>query len=128
MFKSIVFHVTCGGTGGCNRAYYDLSWNYKLSRLTLKKIKNNVQNSQKCTSDIYRAFNEGRTQLSAGKEYKTTPQTIRKWVRRYQSEGLAGIEDRSSHPHNSPNATPEEQEAKGYRIKKERAIRGAYCL
>jgi transposase-like protein len=27
------------------------------------------------------------------------------WLRRYQDEGIAGLRDRSSRPHHSPNAT-----------------------
>jgi len=32
--------------------------------------------------------------------------TVRKWVRRYQAEGRAGLRDRSCRPHRSPTATP----------------------
>jgi transposase InsO family protein len=32
--------------------------------------------------------------------------TVRKWVKRYRQEGLAGLLDRSSRPHRSPNGTP----------------------
>jgi len=37
--------------------------------------------------------------------------TARKWARRYRSEGEAGLLDRSSRPHSSPNATPEQRVA-----------------
>jgi len=32
--------------------------------------------------------------------------TVRRWWRRYQAEGVAGLADRSSRPHRSPRATP----------------------
>ncbi|MGE0441941.1 MAG: leucine zipper domain-containing protein, partial [Gemmatimonadales bacterium] len=32
--------------------------------------------------------------------------TVRRWWRRYQAEGAAGLADRSSRPHRSPRATP----------------------
>jgi transposase InsO family protein len=34
------------------------------------------------------------------------PRTVHKWVRRFRHEGLAGLVDRSSRPHRSPNGTP----------------------
>ena len=34
-------------------------------------------------------------------------QTVRKWVRRFEQEGLAGLRDRSSRPHRLRDATPE---------------------
>jgi transposase InsO family protein len=38
-------------------------------------------------------------------------QTATKWVRRYRTEGLAGLEDRSSRPHRSPRCLTPEQVA-----------------
>jgi transposase InsO family protein len=38
-------------------------------------------------------------------------QTATKWVRRYRTEGLAGLEDRSSRPQRSPRRLPPEQVA-----------------
>ena len=32
--------------------------------------------------------------------------TVRKWLRRYATEGRAGLRDRSCRPHRSPGATP----------------------
>lgn len=37
---------------------------------------------------------------------RVSPRTVRKWVRRYQVEGPAGLVDRSSRPHRSPTRTP----------------------
>src|SRR5579863_2903123 len=41
----------------------------------------------------------------AAASFHVTPKTAAKWVRRYQSEGAAGLHDRSSRPHRSPRAT-----------------------
>jgi transposase InsO family protein len=42
---------------------------------------------------------------SAAAEFKVSPRTAAKWVRRYQSEGTAGMCDRSSRPRRSPRLT-----------------------
>ena len=45
----------------------------------------------------------------AAASFRVTPKTAAKWVRRYQSEGVAGLRDRSSRPHRSPRATSSSQ-------------------
>lgn len=40
------------------------------------------------------------------RKYGTTVKTVRKWVRRYEAEKKAGLEERSRRPHRSPRATP----------------------
>src|SRR5260370_26230535 len=35
------------------------------------------------------------------------PRTVRKWVKRYESEGLAGLQDRSSRPQHLHRPTPQ---------------------
>src|SRR5258708_7266890 len=42
--------------------------------------------------------------LAAAIDLSTT--TVRRWWRRYQAEGEAGLADRSSRPHRSPRALP----------------------
>lgn len=49
------------------------------------------------------------TKVAAAMKYNVTPEPLRKWVRRYVSEGESGLEDRFSRPHNSPRATPPEK-------------------
>ncbi|ODS29712.1 MAG: hypothetical protein SCARUB_05187, partial [Candidatus Scalindua rubra] len=39
----------------------------------------------------------------ASRVYGRTHKTVRKWRNQYIKEGLAGLEDRSRRPHNSPN-------------------------
>jgi transposase len=44
--------------------------------------------------------------------WHTSRNVVRKWVRRYNQEGIAGLEDRSHRPHHSPTRTPSELEEK----------------
>ncbi len=38
--------------------------------------------------------------------WQTSPQVVRKWLRRFQSEGETGLQDRSRRPHCCPDQTP----------------------
>jgi transposase len=40
------------------------------------------------------------------RHFKTTRNTVRKWLRRWDELGYAGLEEISRRPHNSPNAVP----------------------
>ena len=44
---------------------------------------------------------------AAADRFQISAATAHKWLRRYRSEGAAGLADRSSRPHTSPNRTPE---------------------
>jgi transposase InsO family protein len=54
-----------------------------------------------------RVQQDGWTLAKAAEAAEVSVRTARKWVRRYRAEGEAGLLDRSSRPHSSPNATPE---------------------
>ena len=45
--------------------------------------------------------------VAAALDLSTT--SVRRWWRRYQAEGIAGLSDRSSRPHHSPRALPRVQ-------------------
>jgi transposase-like protein len=47
---------------------------------------------------------------SAAGAYGTTRNTVRKWVVRYRTDGVSGLEDRSRRPKNSPGKMPRELE------------------
>ena len=47
----------------------------------------------------------------AAREYKTTRKTVRKWVKRYQEEGLEGLKDKKRAPHHIPHKLKPEDEA-----------------
>jgi transposase InsO family protein len=53
--------------------------------------------------------------------------TVAKWIDRYQAEGLAGLEDRSSRPHSCPSRTSQHVEAQVLELRAERH-RGAVFL
>jgi transposase InsO family protein len=48
----------------------------------------------------------GLTQAAAARQFNTTPKTVGKWVKRFRSEGIDGLRDRSSRPLSSPSQTP----------------------
>jgi transposase InsO family protein len=50
----------------------------------------------------------GRPQAVAAAELGVSVRTVRKWLKRFQAEGAAGLLDRSSRPRSSPRATVRE--------------------
>jgi transposase InsO family protein len=48
----------------------------------------------------------GQTPRAVGAAVGVCPHTVRKWVKRYQTEGAAGLQDRSSRPHRLYRPTP----------------------
>ena len=50
----------------------------------------------------------GWTYVAAAKMFMVNPRTAKKWADRYRAEGSAGMLDRSSRPHTSPNKTSPE--------------------
>jgi hypothetical protein len=50
---------------------------------------------------------DGWTPSEAAKMFMVSPPTARKWAARFRSEGVAGMQDRSSRPHSSPRRTSE---------------------
>jgi putative transposase len=75
-----------------------------------------------CYQEVY-AMNKTEARKRLVKTYETTGnlsqtarlwgtsrQVVRQWVRRYQQEGLSGLEDRSRRPRASPQKTPPEVE------------------
>ncbi len=55
---------------------------------------------------VDRVLTQGWTQAATADAIGVSRATVAKWVRRYQQEGLAGLEDRSSAPHRRPHALP----------------------
>jgi transposase InsO family protein len=56
-----------------------------------------------------RVVEQGWTLSEAAEAAEVSVHTARKWVRRFRAEGDAGLFDRSSRPHSSPTATPEDR-------------------
>ena len=55
---------------------------------------------------VRRVVEGGQTPQAVGEAVGVCPRTVRKWVARYRSEGLAGLADRSSRPHRLHRPTP----------------------
>lgn len=49
----------------------------------------------------------GQTPQAAGEAAGVCPRTVRKWVKRRETEGLVGLQDRSSRPHRLYRPTPQ---------------------
>jgi transposase InsO family protein len=48
----------------------------------------------------------GLSKADAAYQFNTTPKTVAKWVKRFRTEGLEGLRDRSSRPLSLPGQTP----------------------
>jgi transposase InsO family protein len=55
---------------------------------------------------VNRVLEEGWSVSAAAESMGVSRATAHKWLRRFQAEGLGGLEDRSSAPHRSPHALP----------------------
>ncbi|MGD1017486.1 MAG: leucine zipper domain-containing protein, partial [Roseiarcus sp.] len=55
---------------------------------------------------LVRQIESGQTPEAAARAAGVCPRTARKWLARYGSEGLAGLQDRSSRPHRLRRPTP----------------------
>jgi transposase len=51
-------------------------------------------------------YHETGSIRQTARRWHTSRQIVRKWLRRYEAEGLSGLEDRSRRPHKSPRQTP----------------------
>jgi transposase-like protein len=52
---------------------------------------------------VRRARRRSTNQSALARAYHISRQTLRKWVRRFDADGVAGLEDRSSRPHRCPH-------------------------
>jgi transposase InsO family protein len=68
----------------------------------------NARLSYRSREDLARVvLVEGSTRKAAAAAFRVSAKTVAKWIRRYQSDGLAGMQDRSSRPQHSPRRLPE---------------------
>jgi transposase InsO family protein len=64
---------------------------------------------------------EGRqTPQAVSEAVGVCPRTVRKWVKRYREEGVAGLKDRSSRPHRVRRPTPPETVARIEALRRQR--------
>lgn len=59
----------------------------------------------------------GWTIEQTAQRFQVDPKTVRKWRDRFLAEGQAGLQDRSSRPHRSPNRTPRAQRRRVVRLR-----------
>jgi transposase-like protein len=65
---------------------------------------------------------DGWTVAAAAESMNISRQCAHKWWRRYQAEGLAGLEDRSSRPHRCPHQTPARVERRIVALRRSRKL------
>ncbi len=66
----------------------------------------------------------GATRRELCRQHKVQPRILYRWLERYQSEGAAGMSDRSRRPHRSPDRTEAEMEAAVLAVRRENPVWG----
>jgi len=67
----------------------------------------NARLTPKGREEMVRAVVDGGlTKAAAGRQFNTSARTVAKWVKRFRTQGIAGLRDRSSKPHSSPSQIP----------------------
>src|SRR5215472_10137378 len=67
----------------------------------------NARLTPKGREEMVRAVVDGGlTKAAAGRQFNTSVRTVAKWVKRFRTQGIAGLRDRSSKPHSSPSQIP----------------------
>jgi transposase InsO family protein len=56
---------------------------------------------------VRRVLDEGQTAKAVATAFAVSERTVRSWVKRFQAEGPAGLQDRSSRPHRLYRPTPQ---------------------
>ena len=69
---------------------------------------------------VRRAVEGGQTPKALSKAVGVCPRTVRKWVKRFRAEGVAGLRDRSSRPHRLRRPTPIETVARIEALRRQR--------
>ena len=69
---------------------------------------------------VRRAVEGGQTPKALSAAVGVCPRTVRKWVKRFRAEGVAGLRDRSSRPHRLRRPTPIETVARIEALRRQR--------
>src|SRR5207302_11097593 len=69
---------------------------------------------------VRRVVEGGQTPQAFSAAVGVCPRTVRKWVKRFRSEGIAGLQDRSSRPHRVRRPTPAETIARIEALRRQR--------
>ncbi len=65
-----------------------------------------AMNPQEARQQLVRTHQETGSIARTAQLWQTSRQVVRKWLRRFQSEGEAGLQDHSRRPHSCPKQTP----------------------
>lgn len=69
---------------------------------------------------VRRAVEGGQTPKALSAAVGVCPRTVRKWIKRFRAEGVAGLRDRSSRPHRLRRPTPIETMARIEALRRQR--------
>jgi transposase InsO family protein len=69
---------------------------------------------------MVRRLEMGQSVARVARELDLSTTTVRRWWRRYQADGVGGLEDRSSRPHHSPRALPRYRRRQIVRLRHQR--------
>jgi transposase InsO family protein len=76
---------------------------------------------------VVERYGAGWPQARIAEQLGVSRGTVKKWIDRHETEGLAGLEDRSSRPHRNPNRTSPQLEAQVLELRRDHH-RGAVFL
>ena len=65
-----------------------------------------VMTRDKARLQLVTTYQQTGSISETARRWHTSRRVVRKWVRRFQAEGLSGLQDRSRRPHHSPSQTP----------------------
>lgn len=69
-----------------------------------------TMNAEEARHHLIQTYQETDNTSEIARRWHTSRQVVRKWLRRFQQEGQARLQDRSRRPHHSPRQTPAEIE------------------
>jgi len=58
---------------------------------------------------VDQVIHHGKTKAETARAFGTSANTVAKWVKRFELEGRAGLQDRSSAPHYIPHRTSDQR-------------------
>ena len=83
-------------------------------------IHDNARTTRHSRMLMVRRLAGGWTVAAVARAHGVTPKTVRKWRDRHASEGVAGLIDRSSRPHRSPNQLSDQQACEIVALRRQR--------